>query len=228
MGRYGYQESDIEFDSGVIGWKNSQTDDDSSAGSPRVAPIVPSPEPSNPPRSNHCKKLLFAACFFAFIIAAAVVGLSLGFFDSLNPAKFFIQEDPPGRNETHEWQVFGNDGLDLIVENALVDSWTPYLVEYVEKWDAGYQDVDPLTLTIRKVEPESECYPSPGRLKVCNGDYGPTDWRGINISLLQNGFIVYSVAKLNDHWLQKEGETQMRYTMCHELGHGFGLAHTDE
>lgn len=203
-----------------VQWKGSTTDSESSAGSPRKT------QPTQ--QSSSCKRRLITLVFFIVLAIVAAVGLSIAFLGQPNPVEFFVQEDPPGRNETHEWQTFGFDGLELIIENALVDSWTPYLDEYIEKWDAGADGVDPLTLSVKRVEPDFHCDPTPGRLKVCNGDYGRNDWRGINIILLQNGYIAHSVAKLNDYWLQKEGVIQMRYTMCHELGHGFGLAHTDE
>jgi hypothetical protein len=36
------------------------------------------------------------------------------------------------------------------------------------------------------------------------------------------------VAKLNEFYLASSDENQRQYTMCHEIGHGFGLPHTDE
>jgi hypothetical protein len=216
--------TDIEHNATMgheVEWKASGgTDDDSSTD-------CPSDIQQQQPRTS-CKRRIVTLIFFIVLMIVAAVGLSIAFLGHTNPVKFFVQEDPPGRNETHEWQTFGNDGLELIIENALVDSWTPYLDEYIEKWDAGENGVDPLTLSVQRVEEDFYCDPTPGRLKVCNGDYGQTDWRGINIILLQYGYIAHSVAKLNDFFLQKEGVVQMRYTMCHELGHGFGLAHTDE
>jgi len=45
---------------------------------------------------------------------------------------------------------------------------------------------------------------------------------------LLNGYITASVAKLNEFYLRNADYEKRRYTMCHELGHGFGLVHTDE
>ena len=94
------------------------------------------------------------------------------------------------------------------------------------QWDAGYGNVDPLALSIQRVAVDPECTPTDGRIKVCNGDYGKTDWRGINVALINGEYMVNSVAMLNDYWLYDDDQKQ--YTMCHELGHGFGLAHTDD
>jgi hypothetical protein len=151
--------------------------------------------------------------FLGFIVISAIIGLSVTFLGSPNPMDFFVQQHPPGMNETHLWWTSGNNGLALVIENALDEFWTPYLVEYVTLWDEGVGYVDPLSLSITRSEPDFACDPSPGRIKVCNGDYGRNDWRGINIALLQNGYIVHSVAKMNDYWLMQEGENFMKYTM---------------
>jgi hypothetical protein len=151
--------------------------------------------------------------FLAFVVIAAIIGLSITFLGSPNPMDFFVQQHPPGMNETHIWWSVGNNGLSLVIENALDDFWTPYLVEYVTLWDQGVGPFDPLSLSITRSEPDFVCDPSPGRVKICNGDYGRNDWRGINIALLQNGYIVHSVAKMNDYWLMQEGENFMKYTM---------------
>eukprot|EP00536_Pseudo-nitzschia_multiseries_P012775 jgi/Psemu1/326962/estExt_fgenesh1_pg.C_5070001 len=62
------------------------------------------------------------------------------------------------------------------------------------------------------------------------GDYGDTRWRGLNEVLLspRQNTIVASTAKLNEFYLNFEGDDQKIYTSCHELGHGFGLPHWDE
>ena len=67
-------------------------------------------------------------------------------------------------------------------------------------------------------------------MKVCNGDYGDTGWRGINeLILTDKNQIVSSVAKMNEYYLTSSTSAlDKQYTMCHEIGHGFGLPHTDE
>jgi hypothetical protein len=159
------------------------------------------------------RRRIFNYVFLAFVVIAAIIGLSITFFGSPNPMDFFVQQHPPGMNETHLWWSGGNNGLSLVIENALNEFWTPYLVEYVTLWDQGIGPYDPLSLSITRSEPDFACDPFPGRIKVCNGDYGRNDWRGINIALLQNGYIVHSVAKMNDYWLMQEGEDFMKYTM---------------
>jgi hypothetical protein len=71
-------------------------------------------------------------------------------------------------------------------------------------------------------------------LQVCNGNFGPTGWLGINEMQIQYmsandpGVIVTSVAKMNEYYLYNAEYASRQYTMCHEIGHGFGLPHTDE
>jgi hypothetical protein len=46
--------------------------------------------------------------------------------------------------------------------------------------------------------------------------------------LIRNDVIIASSAKMNDYYLSDNNKAQKQYTMCHEIGHGFGLPHTDE
>jgi hypothetical protein len=82
-------------------------------------------------------------------------------------------------------------------------------------------------LTTRREAYEFACTPENGTFKICNGDYGETDWRGINGIILDDfsRAIFSSAAKMNDYYLKAESSAQRQYTMCHEIGHGFGLPH---
>jgi hypothetical protein len=46
--------------------------------------------------------------------------------------------------------------------------------------------------------------------------------------LIRNDIIFASSAKMNDFYLPDNNKAQKQYTMCHEIGHGFGLPHSDE
>lgn len=63
---------------------------------------------------------------------------------------------------------------------------------------------------------------------VCNANFGATGWVGINENQIIGGRIVSSVAKMNEYYLRNGGYDHRRFTMCHEIGHGLGLPHTDE
>ena len=62
------------------------------------------------------------------------------------------------------------------------------------------------------------------------GNFGETGWLGINevLKSVPQNIIQSSVAKMNEHYLLNADYDERLYTMCHELGHGYGLPHTDE
>jgi len=48
------------------------------------------------------------------------------------------------------------------------------------------------------------------------------------MKLQASGIITSSIAKMNEYYLLNADFDERLYTMCHELGHGYGLPHTDE
>lgn len=141
---------------------------------------------------------------------------------------FWEDEDPwqgMTPSQVNKWDV-DRGGLKLDVINALDDWWDPYFFRAITEWDSG--DPDALSLTTDKLTTDPDCEPVTGKLKVCNGDYGDTRWRGINQILVSNNNIVASAARMNDFFLLEASDAQRQYTMCHEVGHGFGLPHDDE
>ena len=147
---------------------------------------------------------------------------------SFDPQK---SEDPfAGKTKVPYWNPpnGGKGGLTLTVVNALEDKWQVYFTLAMNDWDLGSPDA--LTLSSEKASaPDGQCTPITGKLKVCNGNYGQTNWRGINNGVVDgNGYLVASTSKMNDYYLQYDPAPTWQYTMCHEMGHGFGCPHTDE
>mmetsp|Transcript_27788 Transcript_27788/g.65311 ORF Transcript_27788/g.65311 Transcript_27788/m.65311 type:complete len:400 (+) Transcript_27788:406-1605(+) len=141
-------------------------------------------------------------------------------------------EDPfVGDNTTNRWQGYtkGEGGLYLELLNALNDTWSTEYSEAVSDWN-NWCDTKVLVLTSRRVEVDNACSDVDGVMKVCNGNYGETGWLGINqiLKSVPQGIIQSSVAKMNEHYLLNADYDERLYTMCHELGHGYGLPHTDE
>jgi hypothetical protein len=140
----------------------------------------------------------------------------------------FAQEDPfnqTGPEEANRWRNNGS-GLRLEVVNALDDEWSEFFYKAIGDWGAGTPNALSLTTSVRS--PDPSCVSLDGKLKVCNSDYGPTEWLGINLVLIRNNIIFASTSKMNDFYHPDNNKAQKQYTMCHEVGHGFGLSHSDE
>jgi hypothetical protein len=149
--------------------------------------------------------------------------------NSSNPDMFPIEDPFYGLNSTstdaNRWRNTGV-GLELTVINALNISWYDYFNKSVSDWDGG--NPDSLNLQTQLNTPEPVCTSVDGVIKVCNGNYGATNWRSINKILLENGYIFASAARMNEHYFGDHDSSQRQYSMCHEMGHGFGLFHSDE
>jgi hypothetical protein len=136
---------------------------------------------------------------------------------------------PTAGSNALAWESDGVNGVTIQILNACSDDWQPILAEAIANWENG-SPIDSLTLQTRRVDYESRCSDVTGALKVCNGDYGNTQWRGLNEVMInpRRNTIISSTAKLNEYYLAREGDAQRLYTACHEIGHGFGLPHWDE
>mmetsp|Transcript_20431 Transcript_20431/g.48554 ORF Transcript_20431/g.48554 Transcript_20431/m.48554 type:complete len:638 (-) Transcript_20431:769-2682(-) len=133
-------------------------------------------------------------------------------------------------NTAYGWLSPNGNGITVEILNAVEDRWVSTVEQAVLNWEDGYP-IDSLTLPLTRVDVESECSAVQGKLKICNGNYGATRWRGLNEVMLSGrnqNRIRSSTARLNDYYLDREGPSQKLYTACHELGHGFGLPHWDE
>jgi hypothetical protein len=141
----------------------------------------------------------------------------------------YDDDDEGGEYDGDDGLIDGMGGLRLqIVDNLSNGSdWHDYLTRYVSEWDDGYPDA--VTLDVRTDQGyDPMCRGVVRAMKVCNGDYGPTEWNGINQILTKDGYILSSIAKMNDYYLEGTNNATKGYTMCHELGHGLGLGHSDE
>jgi len=198
------------------------------------------------PKSALSRILPLLCCGIAISIPVLFI---LGVFDGDDASDFFgdlgdawIDTDPwkgesatdPGAPDSasgaFRWSTNGVGGLSLTILNAMEDSWEAELRTAVNNWEAGVP-VDPLSLQIERTSYDYACSAVDGKLKICNGDYGATRWRGINEVVLnkRTNTIVSSAARMNEYYLPNGGKAEQRlYTLCHELGHGFGLPHWDE
>mmetsp|Transcript_35458 Transcript_35458/g.72515 ORF Transcript_35458/g.72515 Transcript_35458/m.72515 type:complete len:289 (-) Transcript_35458:117-983(-) len=147
----------------------------------------------------------------------------------------FFNDDPFAGNTTvtlWDEQFIERDdgGLQLTLVNSLSADWQEEFEVAVADWSMS----DALTLDV-VVEPvddawdnDKKCKRQDDKMVVCNGNFGDTGWVGINENEVMGGRIISSVAKMNEYYLNKADFDHRRFTMCHEIGHGFGLPHTDE
>jgi len=130
------------------------------------------------------------------------------------------EQDPfVGDNTTNAWATKGT-GLSLELQNALDENWQTEFAAAVADW----QESEVLTLTTSRVAVDHTCGRVDGVMLVCNGNFGDTGWVGINEVEIEYqrqggpGFIISSVAKMNEYYLFNAEMTKRQYTMCHEIG----------
>ena len=74
--------------------------------------------------------------------------------------------------------------------------------------------------------------PRQGLIEVCNGSYGNTGWLGLaQVWTTDDDHILQASAKMNDTYFSVAPYNTAAWrqsVMCQEIGHGFGLGHTDE
>lgn len=75
------------------------------------------------------------------------------------------------------------------------------------------------------------CATTSGRVEVCNASYGRNGWLGIAGISVSGSHITQGYTKLNDSYFDTttyNTPAWRRLVTCQELGHTFGLDHTDE
>eukprot|EP00970_Alexandrium_tamarense_P015094 scaffold4733_cov170-Alexandrium_tamarense.AAC.8 len=138
------------------------------------------------------------------IIAGAVAAVytqntsNSGLLDWI-PFLEFLDNNPHGGNTPYDFSLWRTPlrscrGLELYIVDNLDDRWKPFLQQAVDDWDNGSPDA--LTLHLRQITTrDPDCTPVQNVLKVCNGDYGKTDWVGVNIAVIKHDFITSSVGE---------------------------------
>jgi hypothetical protein len=133
--------------------------------------------------------------------------------DSIPSYEDFRDTDPFNKtnpDDANVWRTNGT-GLRLTIINTLQNNWHENFNTAVSEWDAGAPDA--LTLTTEISPPDSVCRAVAGRVKVCNGNYGETQWRAVNKVMLENGWIYSSAVRMNDFYFKDSDTAQKQYTM---------------
>jgi hypothetical protein len=138
---------------------------------------------------------------------------------------------PLGASAGHSWGSYhwGRTGNPFTVQlgNNLNGTWSGHLGTASTDWSKSN------VLDTREVVPGSgTCQtPTSGRVEVCNADYGAIGWLGLAQIWIGGGHIVQGTAKMNDYYFSMTAYNTpawRQFVMCQEVGHTFGLGHTDE
>jgi hypothetical protein len=82
---------------------------------------------------------------------------------------------------------------------------------------------------VRGATTGANCDKKDGTVQVCDSDYGTsTGWLGLTTLDFNGDKITAATIKINDSFFdlrQYDDPVAKRHTMCHEMGHAFGLDH---
>lgn len=137
---------------------------------------------------------------------------------------------PAGAHHSYlhfHWARTGNP-FTVALGNNLSGRWSTYLKAAAADWTASAV-LD--ATVVRGATDPAVCEVTPGRVEVCNAEYGTTGWIGIaQLWFMPSGHVTGALAKMNDTYFdQARYDTQAwrRFVMCQEVGHTFGLDHQD-
>lgn len=133
---------------------------------------------------------------------------------------------------TYHWSK-GTGQLSVPVGDNVDSKWDSYLDVAVggtdvNDWNDSSVIESPLVAggtTARR------CKAAAGRIEVCNLRYGNTGWLGVAGISISGGHITSGYTKLNDTYFDTakyNTPAWRRLVMCQEIGHDYGLGHTDE
>lgn len=124
-----------------------------------------------------------------------------------------------GDNVNEKWDIYLRDallGVDLQGNDTGNNSWNDSRV--IES-----------PLVAGATDPK-RCKAAAGRIEVCNARYGYNGWLGVAGISISGGHIVSGYTKVNDSYFDTakyNTPAWRRIVMCQEIGHDYGLGHTD-
>ena len=144
----------------------------------------------------------------------------------------------------HQWGTYhwskGSAELAVPVGDNVTSVWDSYLEVAVGNTKSGadtgpdksWNDTDGIQSPLGDGGTTARrCKAAAGRIEVCNLTYGNTGWLGIAGISISGGHIVSGYTKLNDTYFNTtkyNTPAWRRLVMCQEIGHNYGLDHTDE
>lgn len=149
------------------------------------------------------------------------------------------------RWSTYHWQK-GSGPLSVSVGDNVDSKWDSHLAEAMQGglytdttkrgdgWnDATYANgaaIIASPIVVGGTNPKN-CRAVAGTIQVCNSRYGGTGWLGLASIWLSGGHISQGTTKVNDTYFDTakyDKPAWRRLVMCQEIGHDYGLSHTNE
>lgn len=129
---------------------------------------------------------------------------------------------------TYHWSKPGAQVTAPVVMN-ISGAWPNYASRVMSDWNASGVIESPWSYgAITSVK---RCASATGKIEVCNAKYGANGWLGIAGISISGGHIVKGYTKLNDTYFNTANYNTpawRRMVFCQEVGHDYGLGHTDE
>ena len=116
----------------------------------------------------------------------------------------------------------------LKLGDNVTSAWDTYLSQASSDWSAS--TVLDTTVVAGSANVRT-CTPPSGRIEVCNRKYGFNGWLGVAGIWADGDHITKGYVKLNDSYFNTASYNTpawRRLVTCQEIGHTFGLGHTDE
>lgn len=155
---------------------------------------------------------------FLVILVAAAVLIAAGIFSSIAYAN-------------HSWDKYHwartTNPFNLNLGDNVSAMWDTYLGTTSGDWSLS----SVLNTAIVAGQSTENCWPTKGRVEVCNNAYGDNGWLGLAQIWVRGSHIIQGVAKMNDTYFNiapYNTAAWRQFVMCQEVGHTFGLDHQDE
>jgi hypothetical protein len=107
----------------------------------------------------------------------------------------------------------------------------PITVTLVSELSSAYQSLAVLAAADWSASPVVDYVFGPDanrikRVRIVEVNNPASQWLGLTSISNERGYITAATVYLNRYYLDTQTENERRQTVCHELGHGLGLAHT--
>ena len=130
---------------------------------------------------------------------------------------------------TYHWARTANP-FTLKMHDNVDPIWESYLSKASADWNKSTV-LETVILANSPLSTQRKCSSTSGRIEVCNETYGQNGWLGIAGISLSGSHITKAYTKLNDTYFnmaQYNTPAYRQFVTCQEVGHDFGLGHTDE